>query len=199
MKNRWDNRVYVELNAGAGYSRIRGTTRVIRGSPLLALGVKDPFDRYVFCEENPEKIDALKLRVRKFAPDANVEYVTGDCDKNTAEILAKIPVGSRSDTVLSLCFADPFDISLKFDTLRNLASRYMDFVVLLAVYSDANRAYKRYVMEDAVKVDEFLDPLIGENVGELQKQREHPSRSFWQRNSRRGWKRWATYRLQYTK
>jgi len=29
-------------------------------------------------------------------------------------------------------------------------------LVLLAVYSDANRAYKRYVMEDAVKVDEFL-------------------------------------------
>ena len=34
--------------------------------------------------------------------------------------------------------------------------RFIDFLVLLAVYSDANRAYKRYVMEDAVKVDEFL-------------------------------------------
>jgi hypothetical protein len=70
--------------------------------------------------------------------------------------LAKIPLGSRSDTVLSLCFADPYDISLKFATLRTLAKRYVDFLVLLAVWSDANRAYKRYVMEDASKVDEFL-------------------------------------------
>jgi hypothetical protein len=37
-----------------------------------------------------------------------------------------------------------------------LSVRFVDFLVLLAVYSDANRAYKRYVMEDAIKVDEFL-------------------------------------------
>lgn len=33
---------------------------------------------------------------------------------------------------------------------------FIDFVVLLALWSDANRADKRYVMEDAIKVDEFL-------------------------------------------
>jgi three-Cys-motif partner protein len=150
MKDKWRTRVYVELYAGAGYSRIRGTSRVIVGSPLRALKVHDPFDKYVFCEEDLEKLNALKSRVRRVAPDANVNYVPGDCNKRTAEILAKIPTGSKDDTVLSLCFADPFDIGLKFETLRTLAARYIDFLVLLAVYSDANRAYKRYVMEDAV-------------------------------------------------
>lgn len=156
MKSKWGRRVYVELYAGAGQSRIRGTSRIILGSPLLALRVKDPFDKYVFCEDNPERLDALKFRVKRIAPGADVEYVPGDCNEHTAEILEKIPLGSKVDTVLTLCFADPFDISLKFDTLRALSDRYVDFVVLLAVYSDANRAYKRYVMEDAVKVDEFL-------------------------------------------
>lgn len=156
MKAKWNKRIYVELYAGAGHSRIRGTPRVIPGSPLLALKVSDPFDKYIFCEEDPEKLRALQLRAKETAPKANVEYILGDCNERTAEILAHIPLGSKDDTVLSLCFADPFDISLKFETLQSLSVRYMDFVVLLAVYSDANRAYKRYVMEDAIKVDEFL-------------------------------------------
>jgi three-Cys-motif partner protein len=156
MKNKWGRRVYVELYAGAGLSRIRNTSKIIFGSPLLALRVKDPFDKYIFCEDDPKKLEALRLRVKKVASTAEVDYVLGDCNEHIAEILAKIPIGSTGDTVLTLCFADPFDISLKFETLRVLSDRYMDFVVLLAVYSDANRAYKRYVLEEAVKVDEFL-------------------------------------------
>jgi three-Cys-motif partner protein len=156
MKNKWGKRIYVELYAGAGFSKIRGTSRIIFGSPLRALKAKDPFDKYVFCEQDPAKLDALKSRVKQFAPTADVDYVAGDCNERTAEILEKIPTGSKADTVLTLCFADPFDISLKFHTLQALSNRYIDFLVLLAVYSDANRAYKRYVMEDALKVDQFL-------------------------------------------
>ena len=73
-----------------------------------------------------------------------------------ALVLAAIPAATKRDTVLSLCFADPFDISLRFETLKLLSRCYVDFLVLLAVYSDANRAYKRYVEEDAVKIDQFL-------------------------------------------
>lgn len=156
MKDKWDKLVYLDLYAGAGCCRIRGTSKRIMGSPLLALSVKDPFDKYLFCEEDPIKLDALKSRTPRIAPTANVVYVSGDCNKRTAEILAEIPVGSSTDTVLTLCFADPFDIGLRFDTLRRLSDRYVDFVVLLAVWMDANRAYKRYVMEDAIKVDCFL-------------------------------------------
>jgi three-Cys-motif partner protein len=156
MKSKWGKRVYIELYAGAGYSRIRNTSRIIVGSPLLALTIKDPFDKYIFCEEDPDKLKALKLRVKRSAPEADAIYFLGDCNELAQEIVAAIPRGTKDDTVLSLCFADPFDISLKFETLRILANRYVDFMVLLALYSDANRAYKRYVMEDAVKVDEFL-------------------------------------------
>jgi len=156
MKDKWSKRMYVELYAGAGYNRIRGSSKLIVGSPLLALTVKHPFDKYIFCEDGPTKMDALQSRVRRLAPAANVAYVPGDCNELVADILAEIPPGSKGDTVLSLCFADPFDISLRFNTLQRLSSRFIDFLVLLAVYSDAGRAYKRYVMEDAVKVDEFL-------------------------------------------
>jgi three-Cys-motif partner protein len=157
MKGKWDNRVYLELYAGAGYARIRGSGKLIAGSPLRAIQVSDRFDKYVFCEEVPEKLSALKKRVSQLAPAANVGYIEGKCDFHTDEILAAIPHGSRDSTVLTLCFADPFDIGLKFETIRALAdNRYVDFVITLALGMDANRNYEHYVKEDASKIDEFL-------------------------------------------
>jgi three-Cys-motif partner protein len=156
MKDKWDNLVYIELYAGAGYSRIRGTSKLIFGSPLRSLMVKHRFDKYIFCEEDPVKMAALKTRVRLAAPSANVTYISGDCNSLASEIAAAIPHGTKDHTVLSLCFADPYDIGLKFETLRTLSTRYIDFLALLALGMDANRNYDQYVKDDAVKVDEFL-------------------------------------------
>jgi three-Cys-motif partner protein len=157
MKLKWDRRIYVELYAGAGYSKIRGTSKLIFGSPLLALRVKDQFDKYVFCEEERENLDALKVRSERISPRAKIAYVSGDCNKCVPELLAAIPHGEPGHTSLSLCFADPFDISLEFETIRELANaRYMDFLILLALGMDANRNYEHYLREDADKVDKFL-------------------------------------------
>jgi three-Cys-motif partner protein len=156
MKDKWNRRIYIDLYAGAGYNKIRGTSRVILGSPIRALTLEHPFDKYVFCEQDSENLEALKIRVKRTASSANVAFVSGDCNKHITDILVDIPRGSRDDTVLSLCFADPFDIGLKFETIRALASRYVDFLILLALYMDANRNYERYVSDDTVKIDEFL-------------------------------------------
>jgi three-Cys-motif partner protein len=157
MKNKWDRRVYVDLYAGAGYSRIRATAKIIPGSPIRALMLQNPFDKYVFCERVNNNLEALKVRVKRTAERANVVFVSGDCNSRIDDILAEIPRGSRDETTLSLCFADPFDIGLKFETIRKFAdARFVDFLILLALYMDANRNYERYVSEDAVKIDEFL-------------------------------------------
>jgi three-Cys-motif partner protein len=156
MKERWDERVYIELYAGTGLARIKNTSRVIEGSPIRALKLEDPFDKYIFCERQAEDLDALKSRVAAVAPSKNVAYVPGDCNEHVNEILNEIPAYSTSHKVLSLCFVDPFDIGIKFETLRGLSTRYMDFLVLLALYMDANRNVENYVKEEAVKVDNFL-------------------------------------------
>jgi len=69
MKRKWDQRVYIDLYSGSGYSRVRHSDKILLGSPLLALSVADPFDKYIFCEEDPELLDALQQRVRRDAPD----------------------------------------------------------------------------------------------------------------------------------
>jgi len=73
MKNKWDTRVYIDLYAGPGLLRIRETTKFIWGSPTLALSVKDPFDKYIFCESKPDSMDALKKRVQTHFGSANTK------------------------------------------------------------------------------------------------------------------------------
>ena len=156
MKDKWDQRVYVDLYAGAGYSRIPGTSIFFKGSPVIALTVASPFDKYIFSEEEPRLLDALKARTRRVAPQANVQFVSGSCDAKINEIYTAIPRASSANKVLSLCLVDPFDFGLKFDTLRRLAHVYMDFLVLLAIGMDANRNYDHYVDGDSTKIDEAL-------------------------------------------
>jgi three-Cys-motif partner protein len=157
MKNKWDKRIYIELYAGAGYSRIRDTQKIIMGSPLRALSLPDPFDKYIFCEEDADLARALEVRAKKMAPHADVVCIPGDCNEQIQSILKAIPMGSKDDKVLSLCFIDPCDIGIKFRTIRSLSSRYVDILVLLALYMDANRAYHHYVQSKSTKVTEFID------------------------------------------
>jgi three-Cys-motif partner protein len=156
MKNKWDQRVYVDLYSGAGCSKIMGTSTYLKGSPLIALTVDCPFEKYIFCEHEPELLDALKARVKRLAPSANVAYVLGNCDVEIDQICAEIPKGSAANKVLSLCMVDPFDFGIKFETIKRLSNFYMDFLVLLAVGMDAGRNYDHYVDGNSTKVDEAL-------------------------------------------
>lgn len=157
MKFKWKQRVYIDLYSGAGIGKIRGTTRFVMGSPLMALSATDPFDLYIFCEVDDDKRHALKERAERIAPKRRVEYVSGDCNAAADAILGLIPSASSDKKVLSLCFVDPYDIGFKFSTLKKLSTRFVDFLVLLAVYMDANRAALHYMKPNNKKVDEFLD------------------------------------------
>lgn len=156
MKNKWDQRIYVDLYSGAGHSRIRGTDIRIKGSPVLALSLPNPFDKYIFCDANTLLLDALKQRAERIAPHADVTYVHGNCDDEIEQICRAIPRGSKTNRVLSLCIVDPFDFGIKFDTIRKLALGFVDFLVLLAVGMDANRNYDHYVDGNNPKIDEAL-------------------------------------------
>jgi three-Cys-motif partner protein len=156
MKRKWDKRVYIDLYAGSGISKIRGTQRLVYGSPLIALTVQNPFDKYIFCEKIQENLEALRQRTKRISPNADVEFVHGDCNLKVNEILARIPVASPTSTVLSLCLVDPYNLGINFQTITQLAQRFTDFLVLLALYMDANRNYSLYIDEKSTKMDEFL-------------------------------------------
>jgi len=156
MKKKWDSRVYIDLYAGPGLLKIRDTNKFIWGSPMLALGVEHPFDKYIFCENDALSLDALKKRVAGHFPNADVEFVPGSCDEQVERISRLIPKASRTSRVLSFCFVDPYDLSLQFSTIRKIAEHFVDFLFLLALHMDANRNLAAYLDVKNKKIDDFL-------------------------------------------
>lgn len=152
MKNAWKIRTYIDLFAGPGCSKIEESGKILNASPLIALGVKDPFNKYIFCEENPENYSALKMRVLTSHADKNVDIINGNCNEMIQNIIEKIPFNS-----LSFCYLDPFDMGIHFDTIRLLAqNRRIDILILLAYSMDANRNERNYLAANNNKIELFL-------------------------------------------
>lgn len=155
MKDKWrGKRSYVDLYAGSGKCLIKGSSRVLLGSPLISLSVPDSFDRYVFCERNPDCADSLRTRVQDY-PGHSVSIIQDDCNDHVEEICCQIP---RDNLVL--CFVDPFDIGININTIKqiSLAGYGVDFLFLLAFQMDAARGDnpKHYANPKNTKVDRML-------------------------------------------
>lgn len=160
MKNMWDNLVYIDLFAGAGYAKIKDTNKIRMSSSLIAMSVSHKFNKYIFCEKNEENINALQARVKKHFPELyeQVEFISGDSNQNITAVINAIPKHSMNEKVLRFCFVDPFSLNLKFETIKQLAQiGKIDFLILLALYMDANRNLTYYIYGTNSKVEEFID------------------------------------------
>jgi len=156
MRDKWESRVYIDLYAGPGLLRIRDTSKFSWGSPILALGVEHPFDKYIFCENDAVSLDALKKRVARHFPDADVQFVAGSCDEQVDRISRLIPKATKTNRVLTFCFVDPYDLSIQFSTIKRIAEYFVDFLFLLALHMDANRNLAAYLDTKNRKIDDFL-------------------------------------------
>jgi three-Cys-motif partner protein len=152
MQYKWAGRVYVDLYSGSGKCRIKGTNKILLGSSLIALSVEVPFDRYIFCESDTVRLSALRERVRRIAPERDVQFIEGDCNEQLARIRGLIPKNN-----LVLCFVDPYNCNIHYETLLGLASGLsIDFLCLLAFQMDARRASAHYLNPENRKLDVML-------------------------------------------
>ena len=67
-------------------------------------------------------------------------------------------IDEKGKRVLSFCFVDPFNLNIKFNTIKKLANNgNIDFLILLALPMDAKRNMSHYIKSGNNKLDEFLD------------------------------------------
>lgn len=124
---------------------------------MAVLRVPKPFTQYVFCDENARAIEALRARAAHLERELAIAFIVGDVNERTHEIDAEIPRFSKRNTLLSLCFLDPFATNVKFGTVRALAAnRNVDFLVLLPLGVDARRNFKEYLKPENDRLDDFL-------------------------------------------
>jgi three-Cys-motif partner protein len=159
MKNVIPQRVYIDLFAGAGYAKVKDTRRIVFTSALIALSLPNTFTKYVFSEFDEEKIEALKIRVKKHFPDKYdlVTFVKGDSNLNIEEIKTHIPEFTLANKVLTFCFVDPFSLNLHFKTISSLGEKRVDFLILMALQMDGKRNLEKYLDDNNNKINLFID------------------------------------------
>lgn len=156
MKAKWGARAYIDLYAGAGRSRLENTKTIVPASPLLAMNILNKFDKYIFCENDKEKMQALKARVKRDHPGSNVSFIETDVNKKIDEVISNIPKHHKGFKVLTFCFVDPFKVkNFNFQTIRKLAEKYIDFLILIPSGMDANRNISYYIDESNTAVEDF--------------------------------------------
>ena len=101
MKNRWPERVYLELFSGPGRCLIRGTNEEDLGSPLKI--IDHEFTKFIFIERSLPAVEALATRLGKHPRRAAVDLLCGDC----AEAVKNLNILGNA---LALAFIDPTGI-----------------------------------------------------------------------------------------
>ncbi len=107
---KWQSLVHIDLFAGAGYARIRETSEVVFTSSLLALGIQNQFNRYIFCDIDCDNNAALQARVQRLYPEVDARFLCCDVNQSTQQILTHLPKANRDYKVLAFCFVDPFKL-----------------------------------------------------------------------------------------
>lgn len=155
MRDKWAQIHYVDLFAGAGFARIRGTDEIVATSAYLAAKVRHPFAGLHLCDADETNVEALRIRLARLSLPSPPHIVHGDSNNVIDALLDPIP---RRDT-LCLVFADPFGLHLDFETIRKVAQVRADLIVLLADNMDALRNWAAYYRHDP---ESNLDRFMGE-------------------------------------
>ena len=130
MKKQEFRLFYVDGFAGSGASTSKfvsensqdptlfPTADVLDGSPIRALSIEPPFDRYIFIEKSDENVRSLSGLREKF-PERMIELAPGDANDRLHEFCDRI-VGERFDR--AVVFLDPFGLSVRWQTVQRMAA-----------------------------------------------------------------------------
>jgi len=126
MKNAFPGPLaWVELFAGPGRLYVKELEAFKPGSPVEAVGIKSPFDIYVFADLDERCVTALQQRVGE-RPGVHVLQGNANAADLHDRILELVPRDA-----LFVLYADPSGLHLHFETLRFFADRYKHLDLLL--------------------------------------------------------------------
>lgn len=135
MSGKWRQLGYVELYTGPGRLLDQSTGLELPGSPIEALRVRAPFDRYVFCDFDDDCVAALGERARREPVGARAEVQAGDAtDTDHLEHITS-RFGPGSLVMIYLDPARPQDMT--WQTVELLATRLpnVDLIINLPINS----------------------------------------------------------------
>ena len=144
---------YTDMFCGPGRARIRGTSRIVDGSPLVAvrkaLESGTVFSSVHVADLNPIFVAAVSARLRKLNVSVNAY-------QGAALDTSKSIVANLSPYALHFAFLDPYDLkSLPFEVIHRLAAlERMDILIHVSL-QDLQRNLRQYVNSERSPLDTF--------------------------------------------
>ena len=108
---------YVDLFAGPGMNRLRGSDKSFEGSPIIAMKLFPGFSRFLFAESDPGSWDSLQMWIAQLGRSRETDVVFGDCNQKITEVIDKIPRDGPC-----FVFLDPPSPALEWNTVSRIAS-----------------------------------------------------------------------------
>ena len=165
MKRKFNYLVYIDMFSGSGLKRLQNG-QITCGSPSLAFANKDPFSKYIFCEEDQARCDALRIRLNKNCRKENIAIFNGDPNKLVEKIAYYLPDSSKRHKVAALCLIDPKTLEIEFNTIRLLSELGVHFLVILDFPWTKENAFHQCIDEER----EHLNDFIGEPWSNIEKE-----------------------------
>jgi three-Cys-motif partner protein len=134
MSNKWFDVHYLELFCGPGYLLDDVTREEVPGSPLQALSIQRPFNRYVFSDFSDICADALERRIAALRAEGvsppPTQVLQGDA--NDPAHLERV-CSYIDPKALVIAYLDPAKPNLHWATVEFLANRFrfIDFIINL--------------------------------------------------------------------
>lgn len=121
---------YVDGFAGSGASTSAGADHVIEtglfdareiieGSPVRALNIDPPFDRYLFIDSNETNVASLKMVIDGHHNGGRASVRSGDANEQIAQFCKWLDGQKMARAVV---FLDPFGLAVRWDTIVKLAA-----------------------------------------------------------------------------
>lgn len=150
---------YIDAFAGPGsFVSKEDRQRLIPGSPLNALNVKDKFTEYHYIDIDHSKIDRLEELISDRPEKGNIHFYVGDAN----EVLRNeiLPGFQYESFKRALCILDPYGADIEWPTVEAIAkARTMDVFINFPLM-DINR-------NAALKILEATNPAEGMRFSKL--------------------------------
>lgn len=150
-------RYYIDLFAGPGQNQVRGTNKIVDGSPLIALKAGPPqFTRLFWVEANAKNAASLNAH-RDEHLDRQIEIFQGDANVQIDNVLRVLP-----KVFPVFAFLDPRVAELSWKTVEKLARHKQGRKIELFILFAYNQGLVRLMPHDPDKMvyGDILDRVM---------------------------------------
>ncbi len=151
-----DDIIFVDLYAGNGLYSMGSHKELFPSAALTSLALDVPISRFVFCDQDPDRLNTLKIRVNKYFRNRNVILLDGKPADVVSRLDLYVPPSKGNYKSAVICLCDPFSFEMPFTVVRQLAEKGFSFLIPFTFALNDRVNYEFYLVESRERLKKFL-------------------------------------------